>query len=499
MTDAVNLPARLGTGATLEDMARVIGQLQDYIEAREPTSFGGRLDKFLTIGETVQAGLLSYALGGTAGGAAGDYVVPGLLTSNPADTSLPTPISGIVVASGVGYYMVEVGAPTYTQGGGNGRTIIYSANYSGAGPLPTFSDAVQAGTIPGRGTILVVSAEPGVQTHFWAKAETRHPTLQANPTGGLNGVTSTADLIENQHVLSLSAAKLTAGSVSVSEYIQSTGFVSGSAGWKIKGDGTAEFSGVIVRGTLYATAGTIGGIEINAESIHSTNFNGSFNGSGGLVSAGTAGWAISYAGVMVLDVAHIRDSKVMAQTRSTNIYSGAATSTITAEQMIAKHVGNGFAAMTGCSGYLRVYLDTSAARLVEITYLLFARETTSLDEVYGPTIKESRTLEGGYDWSASGAYRYKIPFSTSWLFGGKYWSSGAAYEPGTSGAPITPTQINNFLVSGTWNIYVSVTIDCYTPATSTPVSNIEDVLIAASGWLQGNQGSISYEAPSPII
>lgn len=267
MTDAVNLPARLTAGATLEDMARVIGQLQDYIEAREPTAFGGRLDKFVTISDQVRLGLVSYAVGGSAAGAAGDYLVPGILTSNPADTSPPTPISGLAVAGGVGYYMVQIGAPAYTQGGGNGRTIIYSANYSGAGPLPTFSDAVQAGTIPGRGTMLVVSAEPGVQTHFWAKAETRHPTLQSSPTGGLNGVTSTADLIENQHVLSLSAAKLTAGSIDVSEYIQSTGFVSGSAGWQIKGDGTAEFSGVIVRGTLYATAGLIGGITIDSNAL----------------------------------------------------------------------------------------------------------------------------------------------------------------------------------------------------------------------------------------
>lgn len=267
MSDEVSLPARIQSGASPEDLIRTIQGLQDYIEAREPSAFGGKLQKFIPYGAAVQSGLLALLAGGTASGASGDSFAPGLVTSNPSDASQPTPITGLAAAEGVGYYMVTIGAPTYTQGGGNGRTIIYSANYSGAGPLPTFADAAEAGTIPGRGVMLVVSAEPGVQVHFWAKAETRHPTLQASPTGGTNGVTATADLIDNQHIISLTAAKLTAGSVGVSEYIQSTGFTTGSAGWQIKGDGTAEFSGVIVRGTLYATAGTIGGITIESGAI----------------------------------------------------------------------------------------------------------------------------------------------------------------------------------------------------------------------------------------
>lgn len=267
MSDVTALPARLQAGASLDDIVRTIQALQDYAQLRDPDADGGKVDKFVTINTAVQAGLLAYAAGGFASGASGGYVVPGILTSNPADATPPTPISGLAVASSTSHYLITVDAPTYLQGGGNGRTIIYGANYSGAGPLPTFANASERGTIPGRGVFLVLAAEPGVQTHFWAKAETRHPTLQASPTGGTNGITSTADLIENQHVLSLSAAKLTAGSIDVSEYIQSTGFVSGSAGWRIKGDGTAEFSGVIVRGTLYATAGTIGGITISSGSL----------------------------------------------------------------------------------------------------------------------------------------------------------------------------------------------------------------------------------------
>ena len=78
--------------------------------------------------------------------------------------------------------------------------------------------------------------------------------------------------IDDAKIASVSAGKLTAGSVSVGEYAQSTGFVSGSAGWRISGNGNAEFSGVVVRGTIYASAGLIGGNTIDATGIQSPGY-----------------------------------------------------------------------------------------------------------------------------------------------------------------------------------------------------------------------------------
>ena len=60
----------------------------------------------------------------------------------------------------------------------------------------------------------------------------------------------------------LQADKITAGSLSVGQYIQSQGYVAGSSGWKINANGTAEFNDVTVRGTVYATAGYLRGVEI---------------------------------------------------------------------------------------------------------------------------------------------------------------------------------------------------------------------------------------------
>lgn len=76
-------------------------------------------------------------------------------------------------------------------------------------------------------------------------------------------------VIDDAKIVSLSAAKLTAGSVSVGEYIQSSDYVIGTQGWKIHGNGTAEFQTVIVRGTVYATSGTIGGITIASNAVRS--------------------------------------------------------------------------------------------------------------------------------------------------------------------------------------------------------------------------------------
>jgi hypothetical protein len=98
--------------------------------------------------------------------------------------------------------------------------------------------------------------------------------------------------VDDAKIASLSAAKITAGSIAVGQYIQGTGYVAGSAGWRINGDGTAELNNVVVRGTVYAAAGLIGGNTIDATSIHSgtTGYgtgSGFYLGSNGTMSLGT--------------------------------------------------------------------------------------------------------------------------------------------------------------------------------------------------------------------
>jgi hypothetical protein len=116
--------------------------------------------------------------------------------------------------------------------------------------------------------------------------------------------------IDDANVTRLSAGKLTSGTIDVGQYIQSSGYVAGSAGWRINGNGVAEFSGVTVRGTVYATngtfTGTITGSTINGTTINSGDINvtsGSTASSWGLIHSynkqfndGTNGWILGRLG-----------------------------------------------------------------------------------------------------------------------------------------------------------------------------------------------------------
>ena len=51
----------------------------------------------------------------------------------------------------------------------------------------------------------------------------------------------------------ISVSRLTAGSIRVGEYIQSDDYSSGSSGWYIGGDGSAEFNNVTIRGDLVSS------------------------------------------------------------------------------------------------------------------------------------------------------------------------------------------------------------------------------------------------------
>ncbi|MCO8251096.1 TipJ family phage tail tip protein [Comamonas thiooxydans] len=71
---------------------------------------------------------------------------------------------------------------------------------------------------------------------------------------------------------SISVTKLTGGNLSVGSWINSSNYVSGSTGWSINSNGQAEFSGVTVRGAIYSSAGTIGGITINGNGLNVGGF-----------------------------------------------------------------------------------------------------------------------------------------------------------------------------------------------------------------------------------
>ncbi len=76
------------------------------------------------------------------------------------------------------------------------------------------------------------------------------------------------------HATEISASQLTAGNGVIGGSLKSANYVDGSSGWILRPDGMAEFSGVIVRGVVHATSGTIGGITINGNGLSAGGFSG---------------------------------------------------------------------------------------------------------------------------------------------------------------------------------------------------------------------------------
>ncbi|WP_418131474.1 phage tail tip fiber protein [Variovorax sp. 278MFTsu5.1] len=82
--------------------------------------------------------------------------------------------------------------------------------------------------------------------------------------------------VDDAKISELSVSKLKAGSIAVGQWIGSQGYIGGSSGWRINADGTAEFNNVVIRGTVYASAGSFAGSISGATG----NFRGQVTGGG---------------------------------------------------------------------------------------------------------------------------------------------------------------------------------------------------------------------------
>lgn len=88
-----------------------------------------------------------------------------------------------------------------------------------------------------------------------------------------------ADLaVDNAKIADLTVNKLTTGEITASTTVSSSNYLAGTRGWRINGDGNAEFSNAVVRGTVYASAGQFTGEVIsqgsggNKARMYSGNF-----------------------------------------------------------------------------------------------------------------------------------------------------------------------------------------------------------------------------------
>ena len=231
-----------------------------------------------------------------------------------ADLTPPPTPTGFTASAAISNLLVQHDAPLFIVGHGYLRTVLYGASRTSlTAPVPTFADAVQLTQFIG--PVAAYPTNPSTIWHLWVKWMTVDGVLSESPAGGTNGfsVTTAVDVtrlvaaltgpgnpfkvvttsytlpdgtvvpvgtytsdaymgsfvaargqigllaVDDARIANLNVSKLKAGSISVGEFINSSNYTPGSQGWSINGNGAAEFSGVTVRGTIYASDGTFAG------------------------------------------------------------------------------------------------------------------------------------------------------------------------------------------------------------------------------------------------
>lgn len=286
---------------------------------------GDPLDRGITVRDLLESGIarLTRPIGSGAGTPPlGPGTGPGTGPDDETDMTPPPQPGDFTVTGSLTHLIIEQMQPFYSAGRGHYRTRLYGKQIQDATqPLPTFTDAVELAQF--EGIIYAHPVPPGSTWRLWIKWETRNGVLSPTPAGGTNGkeaksgqdvaalvalmtgpgnpftvVPSAITLpggvvvpagtymnaayihdgfiqnsmigrlaVDDAKIASLSAAKLTAGSLRVGTYIQSSNFLSGTSGWRINADGTAEMQNATLRGTIYANAGLIGGNVIDQYGI----------------------------------------------------------------------------------------------------------------------------------------------------------------------------------------------------------------------------------------
>lgn len=146
---------------------------------------------------------------------------------------------------------------------------------TGYGLLAESNNGVNTSTFAVRADRFVVgSAKDDKVTPFYVEGNTTFLSMVVIKDGSIKNVMIQDASIESAKIVSLSAAKITAGALQVGSYISSANYRAGYDGWAINSDGQSEFCQVTVRGSIFSTSGSIGGININANGLNSGGYVG---------------------------------------------------------------------------------------------------------------------------------------------------------------------------------------------------------------------------------
>lgn len=285
---------------------------------------GDELDRALTLRDLDNVTQRTVLAGGSLGGGGTTTIIGGGGGTGGGGGDVPDPTppptaEGLAVTAGLTYIYISHDVPVYTQGHGHQKTRVFGAKWPASDPTPpTFSEAVQIFEF--EGPFGAYPTDTGTRWCIWIKWVSVDGYESVDPAGGTNGVQATtgkignADLndliitaskladgaidlesgkvtadgefgaiavgytvtqylvatsgvmqnliVDNAQIANVSAGKIIAGSVGVGAYIQSTGYSAGVSGWRIHGNGFAEFGAAAIRGQLTAAQVNANGLSI---------------------------------------------------------------------------------------------------------------------------------------------------------------------------------------------------------------------------------------------
>jgi hypothetical protein len=163
--------------------ARIRETLQVYMGLR-----GDPLDKGLTLRDLTDIGLLEYGGGrGPNTTIRPGRVYPNIPTEDQTEDLTPPPTpTGFALDAGITNVFITHDAPTYTQGRGHDRTIVYGAKRNSGDPLPTFAQATRIADFIGE--VYGYPTDPATIWHMWITWRTRDGVESVTPAGGINGL-----------------------------------------------------------------------------------------------------------------------------------------------------------------------------------------------------------------------------------------------------------------------------------------------------------------------
>lgn len=303
------------TPTNLAEFARAVKGVLDVREGRA----GDKMDANVTFRDLVRSGLAEAATGAFLAG--GSPVVPvGAARPgayNPSsDMTVPPAPSGVTATGTFTNIMVEwaaaaYGNHAYAEVWSSDTDVIGNAVLIGTSTMSSFIDAigepssvryywvrfVSAANVTGAfnstdgtqaktatnvtGAILSLTG-PGnpfkvvdVETVL-PDGSIVHPGIYASDAFFHNGQIVNAMIanlaVDNAKIIDISASKLTVGDGTIGGTLKSENYEPGQAGWAVFKNGNAEFSNATVRGTVYAGAGSIGGIVLASDHIRSVDY-----------------------------------------------------------------------------------------------------------------------------------------------------------------------------------------------------------------------------------